>query len=285
MGRKKPSWIIPENLATTLDNFKPIVSEGIISEFAKLSNRLWKKQILLNPFRVLKYNINNMSGDLDIVFDYNPKILLGMPKAMSDLWEYHHQKKGVTKEFTTMVRLGVISSGLTIQEIPDIKTQDILVALNTGHPNVIAKYWDTVGNYTNYRENILRVAAYRYFLDNPGEKYGASNHFEMDQLYASGATKEEIAAKLARELIGDYGKTSQAGNWLADRIAPFWRWNEVNAPRYVNLMKNIPYEGRSSKGTKTRVAMNTARKGVGLFIKAQILFGLIMLWNKIYYYS
>jgi len=280
MGRKKSEWIIPENLAKTLDDLVPEQRESILGAISSRTLSAWKSYILINPIRFIKYNINNMSGDLDIVFAYNPVILKNMPKAIVDLWSYHGQKKGVTKEFTEMVRLGVISSGLTLKEIPDIKTQDILVALNGSNPNPIAKYWDTVGNFTNYRENILRVAAYRYFLENTTDKYGASNHVEIDNLIASGATNQQLAAKLARELIGDYGKTSQAGTWIARHMFPFFRWVEVNSPRYYNLLKNLPYEGRGSAGTKTRIALTTAVKVPGLYIKASIIFALIVLWNR-----
>ena len=78
--------------------------------------------------------------------------------------------------------------------------------------------------------------------------------------------REEIAARLARELIGDYGAISETGRSLRRGLAPFWAWQEVNFPRYMRLFKNSIAEG--GNGASRGIVL-----GTGMAIKSTIAIG------------
>jgi hypothetical protein len=141
--------------------------------------------------------------------------------------------------------------------------------------NALSRWYSMNKKMSTLRENILRLASNRYFLDklNAGEiVYGASRKAEVDAI----ENIDDKAAKLARELIGDYGNISHAGQYIRERMIPFFSWLEINAPRYVRLFRNLKHEGGGGIGAMGGVL---AWKTTKLAIKASALMGLVMLWN------
>lgn len=280
-------WIIPKNIADTLDTIVEHQPGGFIENLSRNTLNTWKQWVLLNPYRVVKYNINNMSGDMDIAFAYDPKIIGHGFKAARDLIGYH-RGKGATSELLLALKLGVIDSGLTAVEIPDISKAGFFRIISGDKPNLIQKYWNTTKNFTQWRENILRLAAFRYFKKKlaSGKQgvYGASKPSEVD------AVKDptEKAAKLARELIGDYGNLSESGQWIRQHMIPFWSFQEINARRYMQLMANVAKEGRKTggayKGFKlARFGANVAWNTGKLAILANAMSAMVSLWNHTFF--
>lgn len=310
VGGRKAEWVIPEELAATLDEFQPDYRDDALEGVWTGLQSSWKQWILINPVRVLKYNLNNMSGDLDIALAYDPKMLAFFNEAAKDLWAYQVRGKGspeLREEMQDATRRGVLQSGLSIVEIPDINRAGVFRALTETDPRkratLVEKFWENetwggVRGFTNWRENILRLAAYRYFqqrllpeydekgtLVKEGEKnvYAASNRKEVDAI----KDPHDRAAKLARELIGDYGNVSRAGQWIRRHLIPFYSWIEINAPRYVRLLKNVPHEGGSRASVAGAAAGAVAKKtaielGTGyisLAVKVNLIYALVNLWN------
>lgn len=219
VGGPKETWIIPDGVARTLDNFNEFLDVLPDHAWRSLISS-WKQWTLLNPARVLKYNLNNMSGDLDIVVAYDPQIAgKYMRRAITTL------RQGKSSLISEARKKGVIDSGFSIAEVKDISDTGIFKALTNEDGNAFQKfvdsYWDTVRDATTFRENMLRLASYMYFKDQlaAGKRlYGASHQNEVN------AVREESdrAAKLARELIGDYGNISHAGQWLRTHMFPFY---------------------------------------------------------------
>ena len=288
-------WVIPEPVAKQLDEMKDPEKEMIYAQGLRAMTNKWKQWTLLNPFRAAKYNFNNMSGDLDIVLAYDPKILekkyahSAMTEALNEM-----RGKGMSEDMKEALRYGVITSGLSIQEIPDINKESLFRSVTKGQGNwakrvfgkTLGSYWSGVTAFTQFRENILRVAAYKFFkeqIKQGKQPFGVSNHDAIQALYASKANPNEIAGKLARELLGDYGNLSQGGQWIRAHSYPFWSWVEVNAPRYYRLLQNTKFEGNS--GVIGRVAGVGAKKtavSVGMLgVRVMLMTGLVMLWNQI----
>ena len=288
-------WVIPEPVAKQLDEMKDPEKEMIYAQGLRAMTNKWKQWTLLNPFRAAKYNFNNMSGDLDIVLAYNPKILekkyahSAMAEALNEMRGF-----GMSDDMKEALRYGVITSGLSIQEIPDINKESLFRSVTKGQGNwakrifgkTLGSYWSGVTAFTQFRENILRVAAYKFFkeqIKQGKQPLGVSNHDAIQALYASKANPNEIAGKLARELMGDYGNLSQGGQWIRAHSYPFWSWVEVNAPRYYRLLQNTKFEGNS--GVIGRVAGVGAKKtavSVGMLgVRVMLMTGLVMLWNQI----
>ncbi len=288
------NWVIPEGLAETLDNFRRYPEPNSLGRVADWALRAWKQWILINPRRWLKYNINNMSGDLDIALAYAPGIATPnkMRKALRDLMKWHKRKElpdNIQAELDNARRKGVIGSGFAVQEVEDVlnlMSMDKWVreVLLGEKPNVAMRYWEKLKGSTVIRENILRLAAYRWFrraLQDGKLVYGASKRAEIDAI----KDLDDKAAKLARELIGDYGNISQAGQYIRRRLIPFYSWLEINLPRYVYMMRNLRSEDRHHDAAKVRARMagivsKRTLTGAGkLAIKANILMGAVLLWN------
>jgi hypothetical protein len=288
-------WAIPEDVATTMDTFKPLDTPTWIGELAERAQRGWKKYILIMPFRVLKYNLNNMSGDLDIVLAASPRVLKYAYRAAKDMWRWTYKKGDVADIAEEMLRLtkeGTIGSGWA-----RVETKDVTVAMDekaflralSGEkknlPEWIQARWHTLQNFTIWRENILRLAAHRYMMDElkAGRMdYGVSNPSEMDALVKN-MTHSEVASKFSRELIGDYGNISPAGEWLRKKVMPFWAWKEINAPRYLRLFRNIPHTGRSPGEMLAPMSAAFARKAAGVTFKAGMLYGAVTLYNSLFF--
>ena len=288
---KEATWIVPNEIAKTLDNFgKGDIADMAIDKFSRTAITAWKKWILINPYRIIKYNLNNMSGDFDIAFAYDPKIMKYFNQARKDLWAEFKGKplsKELKGELDLGYRQGVIGSGWTMQDIEGVAEalsyDKKIQALTDTKPGFVKRAWKWSADITTYRENILRLAAYRYFKDRieGGETgiYAASNKEEVDAIQGD----VERAAKLARDLIGDYGNISAGGQWLRRHMIPFYSWMEVNAPRYVRLMRNLKHEGEGRGRAVGVVSAKIAWKGTKLAVKATALMATVMLINRLWH--
>ena len=285
-------WVIPQGLADTMDNFRRYPESNSLGRLADWMIQSWKIWILINPRRWLRYNINNMSGDVDITLAYAPGIIKHMAKALADLHRWQKRKKlppEVQAELDQGRKTGVIGSGFAVQEIEDVLNKlsmdrYVRQVLLGEKPNIAMKYWQAAKDTTVLRENVLRLAAYRWFKAQIKEGkvvHGASKPHEVDNI----TNLDEKAAKLARELIGDYGNISSAGQYLRRRMIPFYSWMEINLPRYVYLMRNLRSEDRHSNAAEARrrvagiLSKRVAVGGGKLLIKANLLMGAVLLWN------
>lgn len=279
-------WVVKEGISKTLNEFRPALSDSLPAKMSKGMLTTWKQWILMNPFRVIKYNINNMSGDLDIAMAYDPKIITGyFMQAFKDLWAASkgNASEALMEELSALTKRGVVGSGMTAMDIPelgDVKSVKGLVDFFDGKSkNALSRWWSMSKRLSTLRENILRLAANRYFLYRLGRGeivYGASRKEEIDAI----ESREDKAAKLARELIGDYGNISHAGQYIRERMIPFYSWLEINAPRYVRLFRNLRHDGGGGIGAMGGVL---AWKTTKLAVKASALMGLVMLWNAAFF--
>ncbi|MFY9397641.1 MAG: hypothetical protein WAR22_04680, partial [Desulfomonilia bacterium] len=233
-------WVVPEELAVTLNDFRSYKDEGPLGKASQFLVNSWKQWVLINPYRVLKYNLNNMSGDFDICWAYDPKIIKKyMWKAGKDLLKYVRNQEislALKEELDTAFRKDVLGSSMTVHDITDITEHmalDGYLDVMAGRKvSAISRFWNTSKKYTTYRENILRLAAYRYFKDRiaKGDKvYGASNRDVVDSI----RNRDDRAALLARELVGDYGNLTVAGQWLRTKMIPFYSWC---VPEYTEIL-------------------------------------------------
>jgi hypothetical protein len=284
-------WIIPTGVAKTLDGFDKTVDPGDLSQYSRKSMNMWKRWTLMNPFRFIKYNLNNLSGDLDICFAFNYKIVTKyLWGSVVDLAKEYRGKTvpaRVLDELETAHSLGVLDSGWSFVELSNVagslSAMDRMEALKGNKPNFIKRGWHRLQDFTRFRENMLRLAAFRFFRDEIAKgvsTYGASNAKEIDAIQ----DPDRRAAKLARELLGDYGNLSHAGQFIRSHMLPYYAWMEINAPRYVRLMRNLKHEGR--RGTARLAAIfgkNIAWKSTKLGAKMAGFFIMTNLWNAAFF--
>lgn len=293
-GRPLPTWVLPDPVVKQLNQLEPPPDDSVLAKATAKTLGAWKQWVLFNPLRLTKYVFNNTSGDLDIAFAYDPKIITKFSKqAAIDLWKYTRDPgtlaPSVRAELEHALKQRVIDAGITFEEIGGIgklAQSDIFKYLESQHTDLWQKFKESPGDYmkfvkkwANYRENILRLAAYRYFqqrVASGNPVYAASKRAEIDQI----TNADDKAAKLARELIGDYGNISRAGQWIRKHMIPFWSWLEINAPRYMRILQNSTYEGDPT-GVGVRGAMVASKKVAMTGLKASALFGAIVMFNHV----
>jgi len=295
-GKGKDYWVLPDKVADAMESVREVKDTKIQAKVSESVIQTWKKWKLLNPFSVFRYNVNNMSGDVDIALAYDWRIMQYLPQAMKDIagdinnmgmrLPFNMQRYGayltpeVKAEMKEAHRTGVIGAGFVMHEVTNI-SKEFEALIRGPQGGSLAKFgkrwWQNSKDATNYRENLLRLATYRYFKDRikTGEKhiYGASNPKEIDEI----RNPDEKAAKLSRELIGDYGRLSENGEWMRKHLIPFYSWMEINAPRYVRMMRNLKHEGKSRKGA---AISSLGWKGSVLGAKMLMFTGMVTLWNN-----
>jgi DNA repair protein RadC len=298
MGGLKPTWVVPEGIAATLEDFGRDRQMGRIERSWTKIIAGWKWYQLLRPGRAVKYNLNNTSGDMDAAILY-PQINLHVPAATQDIYDYMVRKKvsgPKSDEMRELQRLRVIGNTISASEIGEIsKLPDFRHLVNSDpltFMELLVRYAQWANLLTQARENILRLAAYRYFKQEidagRGERlFAASN----PAVVRAERRSERRAAILSRDLVGDYGAISTIGMFLRERLFPFWSWQEINFKRYVRFARNVLREGgdvgragalaRLGAAAGARGSIGVAKMGVKAVILANLFMLMAALWNRL----
>ena len=288
-GQKKPEWVLPSGVAKLMDDFEVQPHENAIKQTTANAMASWKQWELINPKNYLSYNIRNFISDLDAAMAY-PGIIKELPAAIKDIYKYSRDKNhAAAAEIEQAIKDGVMDSGQTFAEIPDISKLGVFKIFADSDTNVLSrglnKVWDAMKNSSNARENWIRLAAYRHIkqrLANGDVIYGASNRGQVDALAGNPGRQ---AAKIARELVGDYGGISEAGRAIRKHAIPFYSWMEINAPRYVRMIHNIPNEAggksRLAGMAGTKVAGKIALVGTKRAVQLMAITAAINVWNHL----
>jgi hypothetical protein len=305
LGGKKTEVVIPSGLAKTLDALRTDRETATLDTINQKMIAGWKVWTLLSPRRAIKYNLNNMSGDLDAAIAADPSIILKhFHPAWKNAWN-RRAGRAMTKDEIDMLDRGVIDSGISINEIPSINklpgfsrlsVQDqqtkLFSALRTGDISklaptfVVSKYFNFVSELSQLREGLLREAAYmraKELLEQGKKVYWASKPAEIEALPGI----KDKAAKLARELLGDYGNLSAHGEKIRSRYIPFFSWMEINSPRYYRIFQNAAARGEGGS-TAARLAGVGTRKIAGATLGVaekvfltQVLFASVTAFNHL----
>lgn len=292
VGGERYKMVLPIELARTLERLSDVRTESLLDVLTETPMRMWKKWVLINPRRIFRYNLNNMSGDLDAVIAGNPRALKKMPQAIKELYQVMFQHKEPSLRYKEAVWRGVFDSGLTVQEISEINElesfKNIIDQRGTMGIKQIMQIWRGMQRVTWFRENWLRYAAYLDYVEQleagrPMSKvgYGAAKPSMVD---AVEDTKDR-AALLARELVGDYGNVSYFGQEIRRKLIPFWSWMEINTKRYWRMAGNGFNQGILSGTARAGFVplMYGTRKTVWLFSRMALMYGAIQLWNNLFF--
>ena len=242
--------VVPEEIAAFIER----TQNQTRSEFDVFMNKVtgeWKKWTLFGPLNNIKYNINNTVGDLDAVVAGNYKIVGKMRDSMAEIFDYYKKGKA-SQTLRDAIDKGVLDASISASEFHSIQTHADFKDLLGDNPdgskitNGIGKGLNTYKRFINWtanaskaREAVMRYAAYLHYLDDIKENgqitnYGASIPKMVDAL----PDKSDQAAKVSRELLGDYGNVSEYGRVLRRYAVPFYSWMEVNLTRYNRLIAN-----------------------------------------------
>lgn len=291
-GKHKP-MIIKDELASTLNELTKERSQNPIAKAHRELLKKWKVWQLISPRRFVKYNLRNISGDIDAVFAGNPSSLKKVPSAVKDLYDAFINKK-MSPDLQDFFDRGGMSSTLQAQEMGSIQQLKIFRDMIQSKGNVSEipkkiwqKYWSVARMSTDFRESILRYAAYLDFKgkmeaspDGLPDKYAASMREEVSGL----SDIKDRAYLMQNDLLGAYDRVSVAGKALREQMIPFWSWKEANAKRYYRMISNAAKDNTLTSTLGRKIGATTTFKAmrIGSFLlKASALWGMLQFWNMV----
>lgn len=290
-GGKYRQYAIPTEIANKLEELYNTKDRTIVSTASEKLLNNWKHWVLtINPLTVVKYNLRNITGDLDAAM-LEPGIIKYFGRATRELYAAMHSGK-FTKDLKEWRDKGGFEDLTIPQEIAKIGELDHFKRFTNKKslPNPFKSYTNTTSNVSNLRESILRYAAYLHFKEvySKGKvTYGASK----PELIKGLKTVEDKAYKASKDLLGSYDEISETGQIIRKHFIPFYSWMEVNFSRYLQTFKNatnkdIAAEQLEAKGKNTskasvnaKVASNLAKAST----RAIALSLIITLYNKLFH--
>src|ERR1041384_2627940 len=298
IGGRRREFAIPEEVATTLDEFMKPRDSNPLDRAVRAVVRSWKVWQLISPHRLFKYNARNISGDAEAVFVGNPHAFMKAGKATRDLYEYLGRKSAPSPELQEWLERGGLYNLFQVAEdVGSINGLKVFRGLqvdkegNLQKLNVWKQYWRGARMATDFREAVLRYASYLDYRDQTtGNKagkpknYGASIPEEVDAM----RDPRDKAFKLSNDLLGAYDEVTVMGQWLREHLFPFWSWQEVNAKRYYRLFKNSIYEssstgeaGRRFVGKGLKISGLTAFRIGKFLLKATAVWSMLQAYNNL----
>lgn len=272
VGRKR-SFIVREQVADQVYDMPTApISEGMAYNAIKAFNTFVKRQILFNPLYAVPFHVTNFIGDAHKVLVAAPGALKG--KGMVGYWtailDAHNGRK--PKLFDEAQEFGVIGSGWigvdvkSLQALlPEIEKAEIsgASAVAIGTAKRLFNLLKTAGES---REDWLRYATFAYLCELQDAGKDITRFATKDTKVVRGLKGHEQAAKIARDILGDYSAIGKSGRILADLAMPFYRWMHLNLPWWPRLIKE--YGRRGDVG-----------RAAGALMAALAPYIAAMLWN------
>jgi hypothetical protein len=251
-GAAKEQMVLPDAIVDQLESMKKPLNQPLYTEvLGKMSSGalgLWKSAMLFSPTRAPAYMLRNFFSDMDIAIAGLPTASASAARYAGELADYYRGTKvNLSKEVRLARDLGVIDSGMTAEEIPDIKDIPILTQFfrNPESKGVVAAYMQPVRTFNAWRESLLRMGAFVEYRKQLQEHqrsgkpvhFGGANPAQVKALLKQHGV-DVAAAHLARNLMGDYGNLSVAGDWIKKHAVPFYSYMEISTTRYPKLAVN-----------------------------------------------
>jgi predicted RNA methylase len=251
VGRKR-SFIVREEIARQIHNMPTMaISRNPAYLFVKGFNTFVKGQILFNPLYTLPFHLTNFTGDAHKVFVALPSALRG--KYLTNYWreviKAHRGLKG--ERFQQAQDMGVIGSGWIGVDLPELHTMlpEIAKAEITGAGKTfvhsVKKVWNLSRRVGAGREDWLRYALFDRLMDLQEKGKDLRRYGVKDRRVVAGITDPvALAAKVARDIAGDYTAIGRSGRILSDLAVPFYRWMHLNLPWWPRIMKEYAAKGQ-----------------------------------------
>ena len=305
MGQVHRQAVYPVGLADTLESFYRLMPKSVFWRTWKKVNTALKTYYLTgNPRSVIKYNIRNVTGDLDhLIAAGAAKAARYADKSARDLYNAM-TKMEFSKDLKEFRDFGGYSALYITQEIGDVLDAKPLRRLRAESSivekakRVLPTYLEFTADLTNYREMILRYAAYLHYKD---LMKTAPNH--LPAFYAASApamikgldTVEERAYQMSNDTMGAYDQISETGGVMKQYFSMFWSWNEVNFKFYKRLMQNALTNEAMSEGigrkvllqvgvtTAAKVSAKTAILAAKVFLGMMGMTAAMAAWNIVFF--
>lgn len=287
MGGRKNLMVLPIELADQLESMvrtTPHPLAKVVGFVPKTLTRMFKWNVLKAPWRFLSWQKNNLIGNLELAIAV-PSIRRKANEAFQLLRDQWKGQKLLPPQLQQAHDLAVLSSGQYVQERLDVQRLDeykrLFNELTTFDKwNVPGQMWGWYNRVTDeaaeFHENVFRLAAFLDFkerLENGTLDYYAGSKKSVIDALAREMGTEYAAARLARELFGDYLDSSpvvQAASTYG--LYPFSRFDEVVAKRTPRMIVNAFKTGDKKKAAKLG-AIGAARLSLATARKLSLVFG------------
>lgn len=291
MGGKGKTYVFRNEVAAQLDAMKKPEPSGPIAEAIKggvdWTMAAWKWTRLLLPHRAIGYNVRNLTGDAEPILGSVPGAMNRVPQAGKELRRYYMKGDLAMSPTLRAARdLGVIDASMTEVELPKVGKQLALRRVTGEQLGAAKGYADWIQRVTAWREGTFRYAAFQHFRDDINKNgkpstYAASSPEAVDAVLAEFGV-DAAAAKLSRELVGDYGNMTVFGEWMRRKLIPFWSFQEINLKRWPMMAANALKEGNRKGAARAGVAGGVALAAFNVVMLAKMK-ALIWLWNHMMY--
>jgi hypothetical protein len=265
-GAEREQMILPREVIETLKEFMQPPSNKLLRGIDQIAHKplsWWKTAKLIHPGSVIKYNLRNLSGDLEAVVTILPGALKHVGLSSKEIYEFMRTGRMPSQQFADWWSRGGMDANLQVHEMGDVnrlkKLSHLLISPETGIAGKGAdlavdaweKVWGSTRAMTDYREGILRYATYIEFqkqieasADGRPTTFAKSLRTEVMAL----RDKKDRAYKLSNDLMLAYDEVTAAGQWTRRNLIPFWSFQEKNAQGYWRLIKNAFEDGRTAAG-------------------------------------
>jgi len=251
---KKRSYIVREEVAQqTLDMPTAPVSDHPLYKAVASFNTFTKRQILFNPLYAIPFHVTNFIGD-------SHKVLVAMPGALKSggmvgYWQaikaaHAGQKPAL---FAEAQKRGVIGSGwlgVDVKKvealIPELERAEVSGGLKEAE-NKAKRLYNAMNTLGQSREDWLRYATFKYLVDQQNKGVDITRFALKDVQVVRGLQGYDKAAKIARDILGDYAAIGKSGVFLSDTAAPFYRWMHLNLPWWPRMIAEYAKRGEAGR--------------------------------------
>ena len=255
VGGPMEEMVVDDRISDTLNEFYDGEITSVIDALAVQVTGRWKQWTLFNPLRFAKYYLNNITGDTDALLatKAGKPVAKKLPQAFKEIKQLIAGKapSEISESLAEAMEKGVVMSSLVMQEVramgPLSEDSFRLKATENVGIKTARKYFEWAQNTARLRESAFRYAAYLHYKDQfaAGKSmldmgYGASPPWMVQGI----SDKNDQAARMARDLLGDYGSIPYRAKWARKRVIPFVSWIASNTTRYLNLFRNAYLTGR-----------------------------------------
>jgi len=296
-GGRRREYVVKQEIADTLNELSKPQKRSTLGRVHAWHIKRWKIWQLVSPRRFAKYNFRNLTGDADATFVGSPAIFKHTRTAFNELYQVFVEGKDPaedSEDLNDWLDRGGWGATLQAQEMGEFDVTKPFLRRHekTGITGIPRKawdaYWQTARVSTDFREALLRYAAYKEAMkvmkeapDGLPKDYWASIRQEIQGL----SDIKDRAYFMSNDLLGAYDRVSVMGQELRERYFPFWSWKAVNFVRYVRLVQNAAHNGELTKklgykavGTAARTPFIAMRIGK-LILKASALYAVTMAIN------